>query len=126
MPLSTSIKRSNSNQIWPKPTPTAVAQRSRFGRHENAIADYDKAIQLKPDLADAYSNRGNAKGRLERYEDAITDFDKAIQLEPDMAEAYSNRGNAKGGLGRYEDAIIDYDKAIQLKPDLAECLLQPR
>ena len=84
------------------------------------ISSYDRAIQLKPDMAEAYSNRGNAKGGLGRYEDAIIDYDKAIQLKPDMAEAYSNRGAAKGGLERHKDAIIDYDKAIQLKPDLAD------
>ena len=83
------------------------------------ISSYDRAIQLKPDMAVAYSNRGNTKGRLGQHEDAISDYDKAIQLEPDFAVAYSNRGNTKGRLGRHEDAITDYDKAIQLKPDYA-------
>ena len=84
------------------------------------ISYYDRAIQLKPDLAVAYFNRGNAKRRLGQREDAIADFDKAIHHKPDFAEAYSHRGNVKRRLGRHEDAITDYDKAIQLNPDFAE------
>ena len=84
------------------------------------ISYYDRAIQLKPDLAVAYFNRGNAKRRLGQREDAIADFDKAIHYKPDLAEAYFNRGNVKRRLERHEDAITDYNKAIQLNPDFAE------
>ena len=83
------------------------------------LYSYDRAIQLKPDHARAYYNRGNAKGRLGRLEDAIADYDKAIQLKPDHVKAYYNRGNTKRRLGRPDDAITDYDRAIQLKPDHA-------
>ena len=83
------------------------------------ISSYDRSIQLKPDMAVTYSNRGIAKSRLGRDEDAITDYNNAIQLKPDYAKAYSNRGSAKGRLGRDEDAIADFDKAIQLNPDMA-------
>ena len=87
---------------------------------DKALFSYDRAIQLKPDMAVAYYNRANAKRRLRRHEDAIADFDIAIQLKPDMVEAYSNRGNVKGRLGQHEDAIADIDIAIQLSPDRAE------
>ena len=85
-----------------------------------AIANYDKAIGLKPTLVDAYNNRGAAKGKLGQHFAAISDFDKAIQLKPDEAKVYNNRGIAKDKLGQHFAAISDYDKAIQLKPDLAE------
>ena len=63
-------------------------------RPEEALASYDKAIALKPDYAEAYSNRGNALRDLKRLEDALASYDKAIALKPDFAEAYNNRGNA--------------------------------
>ena len=91
-----------------------------LGQYVAAIKDYDKAIQLKPNAANAYINRGLAKGDLGQYSAAITDFDKAIQLKPDDAEAYNNRGLAKRKLGQYTAAITDYDKAIQLEPDDAK------
>ena len=87
---------------------------------EDRISAYDKATRLKPDYAEAYSNRGVAKDALKRYDDAIADYDEAIILKPDYAEAYSNRGNAKVRLGRHDDAIADYDEAIILKPDAAK------
>ena len=86
---------------------------------EDSIAAYNRAIDLDPDDADAYNNRGVVKGELGQYEDAISDCDEAIRLKPDNANAYTNRGNAKIGLGYYEDAISDYDKAIRQQPDNA-------
>ncbi len=74
---------------------------------DGAIADYTKAIELKPDFADAYYNRGLAKqakvyifgGRVwtERggLDGAIADYTKAIDLKPDFADAYYNRGLAE-------------------------------
>ena len=91
-----------------------------LGLYDLAIANYDKAIQLKPDYVNAYYNRGNVKGKLGQYFAAISDYDKAIQLKPTLAEAYNNRGVAKADLGQYFAAISDYDKAIQLKPDYAD------
>ena len=43
---------------------------------------YKKAIDLKPDYADAYYNRGNLKRTLEDVEDALVDYDAAIKLNP--------------------------------------------
>ena len=100
--------------------------KSRLGRHQDAIVDYDRAIKLNPsaiklnpDLAGIYSNRGDSKAELGRHQDAIVDYDRAIKLNPDLAEAYSNRGISKAKLGRHQDAIVDYDKAIKREPDLA-------
>ena len=90
-----------------------------LGRYDLAIANYDKAIQLKPDYTEAYNNRGVAKAALGQHFVAISDYDKAIQLKPDYANAYNNRGVAKADLGQHFVAISDYDKAIQLKPDYA-------
>ena len=85
-----------------------------MGRDSAAIRDFDKAIQLKPDHADAYFNRGNAKLDLEQYTAAINDYDKAIQLKPDLAEAYINRGVTKGLLKRNWEAKQDLRTALRL------------
>ena len=90
-----------------------------LGDYKGAITDYDTAIRLNPDDADAYNNRGAAKGDLGQHFAAIADYDTAIRLNPDLAYAYNNRGIAKGNLGQYFAAIADYDTAIRLNPDLA-------
>ena len=94
-----------------------------MGRYDDAITDYDKAIRLKPDFAEAYSNRGNTKEALGRHDDAIADHDEAIHLKPDFAEAYYNRGVSKVQQGRHDDAIADCNEAIRLKPDYAEAYI---
>jgi len=86
-------------------------------KYEEAITSYDKALQIKPDLYDAWNNRGGALGKLGRYEEAIASSDKALQIKSDLHEAWNNRGVALNGLGRHEEAIASYDKALQIKPD---------
>ncbi len=87
---------------------------------EAAIDAYDKALDLKPDYAEAYNNRGVAKNDLRQYEAALTDLDEAMQLKPATSEIYNNRGNAKRGLRQHQAALADYTEAIRLKPDSAE------
>jgi|GEM_PF-2018428 len=90
--------------------------KAELSRYEEALLDYDKAIELDPDVATAYNNRGSVKNKLQRYEDALLDYDKAIDLDPTLASAYNNRGLAKINLNRYEEALLDLDKAIDLDP----------
>ena len=81
---------------------------------------HNKAIDLMPDYAGAYINRGNVHINLKKYEKAFADFKKAIDLEPNYAEAYFNRGNLHAKLKEYEKAFADYDEALRLKPNYAE------
>ena len=75
---------------------------------------------LRPDYAEAHSNRGNALHELKRFEDALASYERALTLRPDYAEAHSNRGNALQELKRFEEAVVSYDRALTLRADLAE------
>jgi tetratricopeptide (TPR) repeat protein len=94
--------------------------KSQAGNKKGAIADYDRAIILKPKYPEAYYNRGNTKSELGDKQGAITDYDRAIILKPKYPEAYYNRGNTKSELGDKQGAITDYDRAIILKPKYPE------
>ena len=87
------------------------------GDFSGAIRDYDKAIELDPNYAAAYNNRGNSYATLMQYERSIQNYDKAIELNPNDAAAYNNRGNSYHNLKQYERAIQDYHKAIELDPN---------
>ena len=78
----------------------------------------DQAIQLKPDYAEAWSNRGNALQDLKRYEEALASHERALELKPDYAEGWSNKGYTLHELKRFNEAIAHYDKALSLKPDI--------
>ena len=88
-------------------------------KKEESISAYDKAINLKPDYAEAYAARGTVKSVLNRRESAIDDYNEAIRLKPDFAEVYNNRGCEMTILGQYELAMDDCNEAIRLKPDFA-------
>ncbi len=77
---------------------------------------YDHAIQLNPQDANAFNNRGNLLDDLDRKEEALSDYNKAIELNPQYANAFYNRGNLLKNLDRKEEALSDYNKAIELNP----------
>ncbi len=89
---------------------------SDLGRHEEASAAYQKAIQL--DAKDAYpwNGLGNVYRDLGRHEDAIAAFQKAIELDPKFAEAYSNLTDTLDDLERTDEAVKLYEKSFELKP----------
>ena len=56
-----------------------------------AIAAYDNAIELDPQYAFAYYNRGNAYYMQEKYAEAIADYDRALALSPQLENAQKFR-----------------------------------
>jgi tetratricopeptide (TPR) repeat protein len=89
-------------------------------RPDEALKDYNKAIELNPRFAIAYFNRGTLFKNVKRNDEALKDFNKAIELDPSYAKAYCNRGIVFYNEKRYQEAIINYSKAIELKADFAE------
>ena len=96
----------------------AVMSSTDLKRYDEAFAAYDKALALKPDLAEAWLGRGNVFYDLKRYDEAFAAYDKALALKPDLAEAWLGRGNVFIELKRYDEAFAAYDKAFSLKPEL--------
>jgi len=83
--------------------------------HDKAIAEFTKAIQLKPNKPEYYRNRGDVYSIWKNdYDKAIADYTQAIRLEPNSSHNYSNRADAYLKKKDYDKAIADYDKAIQL------------
>ena len=87
-------------------------------RYNEAFAAYDKALALKPDLAEAWLGRGNVFFDLKRYDESFAAYDKALAIKPDLENAWLGRGNVFTDLKRYDEAFAAYDKALALKPDL--------
>ena len=94
-------------------------------RPDLKIFYYTKAIDLKPDYAFAYNNRGLVYSKKGLHDKAIADLNKAVALlesegdKHDLTIAYDSRGVAHSRNGRYDQAVRDYTAAIQFKPDYA-------
>jgi len=53
----------------------------------------DPSIELNPECAHAYHNRGIAYGEKGDYEQAIADYTEAIRINPDLAYARQQPGH---------------------------------
>ena len=81
-----------------------------------AIHFFNRVIEARPSMADAYFCRADAKARLEDYESAIKDLDKAIELNPFRLEFYELRGICYGQHRKFQEAIADYDHVLKQNP----------
>ncbi len=95
-------------------------QQARNGDLSEAIASYDKAIEIKPDADEYWFNRGLVLLYLEEFTEAIASYDRAIAIKPDFYKAWYNRGGAIAALGGFEDAIACFERAIEIKFDYHE------
>ena len=87
------------------------------GDYDNFIADFNRAIQIKPNNVYPYYSRGVVHLGNGDYDLAISDFNKSISLNPDFAEAFFSRGAVYREKGQYNHSIADYTKAIQLETE---------
>ena len=87
--------------------------------YDQAIKEFNVAIRLDSNYADAYNGRGAAYSNKRDYDRAIADFSQAIQLNSKYADAYNNRGNVYLNKRDYDRAIADYEAVLRLAPNHA-------
>ena len=89
------------------------------GHYNEAIAAYNKAIELDPNYVAAWGNKGNALYTLVRYDEALAAYNKTIELDPNNTKAWFAKGVALYTLGRYDEALAAYNKVIGLDPNFS-------
>jgi tetratricopeptide (TPR) repeat protein len=112
----------------------------RQERYAEAIPHLERAIELKPEIADHYNLLGLAYCRVERFEQGIAQYRRALELKlarstmttrSSLATIHTNLANAlaitAGRLGnvgasaeataRYEEAVREYEEALALEPE---------
>src|SRR5450432_2450129 len=85
-----------------------------------ATKDFNEAVHVKPDMGEAYVNRGAVAIGEHKYADSLPDLNKGLELgvqEP--AKVYFNRALAYEGMDDEKSAYFDYQKAVELSPDWA-------
>ncbi|MEE9121358.1 MAG: tetratricopeptide repeat protein [Syntrophobacteria bacterium] len=80
---------------------------------------FTKALELNPNLVEAYEKRAIHYYFQQRFDNAIHDYTKVIELKPGAAEAYRMRGSAHLEKGELEPAIDSLSRAIELDPKIA-------
>ncbi len=86
------------------------------GDYKKSIEYFDKAIALKPELAEAYYNKALSFRRLGNFEEALRWYSEAIERNPTDPDFFYNRGIVRKKLGDLKGALEDFKKAVELNP----------
>jgi tetratricopeptide (TPR) repeat protein len=108
----------------PKPNycSTLGATLLRQNRPAEALQAFEKAIQLAPENAEFWKNRGYAQLALQRHDDALTSFQHVLTLNPRHQDAAYNIGILLHHAGRFEEALIHLTLCDEAQPDHAPTL----
>ena len=87
------------------------------GRHTEAVASFNRALELRPKEADAIVGLAEAFDKLGRGEDADRMYRQAIALRPDSLGAYMSYGAFCYARGRHVEAVLHFRKSAELAPD---------
>ncbi len=88
----------------------------KSGDYKGAIQAFGRAIDLRPNWAQAYHGRGNAYEAIEQYDAALHDYSHAVLLNP-IALFLSSRATCYIKMGNDEAALADLNKAIAMNTE---------
>jgi tetratricopeptide (TPR) repeat protein len=88
-------------------------------KYTEALQAYDRALQLRPNLARAHRLRADALLALGRGQEAVAAFDRYLGPDEHDVAAYRQRGFERAKQGNQPGAIADYTRALELEPDSA-------
>jgi protein O-mannosyl-transferase len=87
------------------------------GHVDEAIAQCQWALEIKPNYAEAHYLIGLALFQRGQVDDAVAHYQKAVEINPNYAEALSNLGLALFQKGQVDDAVAHYQKAVEITPN---------
>jgi tetratricopeptide (TPR) repeat protein len=90
------------------------------GDKQGAVELIERAITVKPDFADAYTNAANIYAELGQMENAIIKYQQALKIEPNLHEVHYHLATVYLTLQRLDEARAHYEKAISINPNFVE------
>ncbi len=89
-------------------------------RHDEAIACYEDALAIAPELAEAHYGLGTVMLALARLDEANACFQRALAIDADYVEAHGALAASWRAAGRNAEAIARYQKELAIDPEYAE------
>jgi len=89
-------------------------------RYKEAGKEFEHAIHLDRQYADAVNNLGVIDYEEKKFGKAIKQYEKALKLRAGSASFYSNMGAAYFGKKEFEKATESYATAIELDPNILD------
>jgi tetratricopeptide (TPR) repeat protein/TolB-like protein len=87
------------------------------GKYEEAVDQFQRAVQLEPSNEDAYIGLGGAYERLGKPQDAENTYKKIVQLRPTYWRGYNLLGGFYLRQAQYDDAAKMFQKVIERTPE---------
>src|SRR5471030_117821 len=84
---------------------------------EKAVVDLEKAVSLRPDFSEAWSDLGAARRLLLNDADALKAFAKAVELNPRDARAQYRLGSGYLREGKAQAAVLHLTEAMRMNPE---------
>lgn len=88
------------------------------GQLDAALADCDKAVEIRPDNTEVYVLRGALRLEKGDLDGAMADFNNVIALNPKDEFAYAGRAEVYYELHKFADALADYRMCCQVNSDV--------
>ena len=92
----------------------------QMARVDASRKDFERAIKMDPNYADAYNNLGAVYYHQHELKQAIQQYQKAIAINPAFATYHSNLGTAYMERKDFDKAAAEYARALQIDPDVFE------
>ncbi len=92
------------------------AELLKQGKLAEAVAEFQRAVELDPNYVLAQRNLGYAYDRQGQVDQAVAAYRKAIELEPKDSITRNNLGVLYDKKGMYGEAIGEFEKALQMDP----------
>ena len=92
----------------------------KSGNYEQAIFNYRKALEIRPNNAKAQFNLGDVYYAKQSYDTAYNEFQKVVEMSPDAklkSDAVYNMGNCLLAQGKYYDAFNIYKVSLKMNPE---------
>jgi tetratricopeptide (TPR) repeat protein len=89
---------------------------AQAGRLADGVSQYEAALRIRPDFAEAQNTLGIALAQEGRLPEAIAHLRAAVRLDAAYAEAHANLGLALAITGRLPEAVAEYGLALRLNP----------
>ncbi len=84
------------------------------GQFDEALAAYDKAINLDSNYSKAFYGKGLTYVKQRKYDEAVEAFGKAVEIDPSYDKAYSAMGSTYKDMKKYNESVEAYQKAIEI------------
>ena len=91
-----------------------------IGKLDDAVKNFEKALAIKPDYAEAQYNLGITLRELGQIDDAIKSYEKALAIKHGYPDAHNNLGNIFLERNQLDAAANHFEWAVAFKPDFAE------